>query len=99
MSAPSGTELTRRQKAAAPCRFLSDVDPEELVQIVAEEHPQTLALVLSHLPASYTAKVLEGLDATLQAEVALRVATMERVAPEVIRRAEHVIHQRLIAAP
>src|SRR3989440_7067257 len=96
-----GEEVAERivPAADAPFRFLSEVDPEELVQIVADEHPQTLALVLSHLPASYAAKVLEGLDTVLQAEVALRVATMERVAPEVVRRAEHVIHQRLSAAP
>src|SRR2546428_7469239 len=76
-----GEEVAERivPLADAPFRFLSDVDPEELVQIVAEEHPQTLALVLFHLPASYAAKVLEGLDATLQAQVRPRVATMERV--------------------
>jgi flagellar motor switch protein FliG len=83
---PGGEVAARIAHGAvdAPFRFLADVEPAELVQAIAEEHPQTLALVLAHLPAGYAARVL-----------ALRVATMEWVAPEVIRRTEQVIHQRL----
>lgn len=81
----------------APFAFLADVNPAEVVTLVADEHPQTIALVLAHLPATYAAKVLEGVDPALQGEVAIRVATMDRVAPEVVRRAEQVIRQRLAA--
>ena len=94
---PGGEVAARIAHGAvdAPFRFLADVEPAELVQVIAEEHPQTLALVLAHLPAGYAARVLEGLDPQVRADAALRVATMEWVAPEVIRRAEQVIHQRL----
>jgi flagellar motor switch protein FliG len=94
---PGGEVAARIAHGAvdAPFRFLADVEPAELVQAIAEEHPQTLALVLAHLPAGYAARVLEGLDPQLRADAALRVATMEWVAPEVIRRTEQVIHQRL----
>ena len=94
---PGGEVAARIAHGAvdAPFRFLADVEPAELVQVIAEEHPQTLALVLAHLPAGYAASVLEGLDPQLRADAALRVATMEWVAPEVIRRTEQVIHQRL----
>ena len=94
---PGGEVAARIAHGAvdAPFRFLADVEPAEVVQVVAEEHPQTLALVLTHLPAGYAARVLEGLDPPLRADAALRVATMDWVAPEVIRRTEQVIRQRL----
>lgn len=79
----------------APFRFLADVEPAEVTQLLADEHPQTLALVLAYLPASYAARVVEGLDREVQADVALRVATMDRVSAEVVRRTEQVMRQRV----
>lgn len=94
---PGGEVAARIAHGAvdAPFRFLANVEPADVAQALADEHPQSLALVLAHLPASYAAKVLEGLGSEVQADVALRVATMDWVAPEVVRRAEQVLRQRL----
>ena len=56
---PGGEVAARIAHGAvdAPFRFLADIEPAELVQVIAEEHPQTLALVLAHLPAGYAARV------------------------------------------
>lgn len=93
-----GEEIVERIVSASmaiPFRFLVDVDPQELVQFLQGEHPQTVAVVLSYLPATKAAAVLAGLDPSLRGEVAVRIATMDRIAPEVIRRVEESLKLRL----
>jgi flagellar motor switch protein FliG len=94
---PGGEVAARIAHGAtdAPFRFLAGVEPGEAAQALVDEHPQTLAVVLAHLPASYAAHVLEDLGAEIQADVALRVATMDWVGPDVVRRVEQVLRQRL----
>jgi flagellar motor switch protein FliG len=82
----------------APFNFLRHHDAEQLVQYLQEEHPQTIALVLAHLPPKNAASVLAGLEPEVQREVALRVATMDRTSPEVIERVEAAMQSRLGAA-
>lgn len=82
----------------APFNFLRHHDAEQLVQYLQEEHPQTIALVLAHLPPKNAAGVLAGLEPEVQREVALRVATMDRTSPEVIERVEMAMQSRLGAA-
>lgn len=82
----------------APFSFLRHHDADQLVQYLQEEHPQTIALVLAYLPAKNAASVLAGLEPEVQREVALRVATMDRTAPEVIERVEAAMQSRLGAA-
>lgn len=79
----------------APFRFLRDRDPGELAQHLAEEHPQTVALVLAHLPPATAAKVLGGFEAEAQRDVAVRVATMEPPQPEVVDQVEQALQARL----
>lgn len=78
-----------------PFSFLRDIDAEQLVHIIKDEHPQTIALILAYQPPALSAKVLGGLDAETQAEVALRVGTMGRTSPSVIRRVEQALQARL----
>jgi flagellar motor switch protein FliG len=82
----------------APFNFLRHHDPDQLVQYMMEEHPQTIALVLAHLPPKLAAAVLAGLEPDIQRDVATRVATMDRTSPEVIERVEAALQQRLGAA-
>lgn len=82
----------------APFSFLRHHDTEHLVQYLREEHPQTIALVLAHLPPKNAAGVLAGLEPHVQREVAVRVATMDRTSPEVIERVEAAMESRLGAA-
>jgi flagellar motor switch protein FliG len=78
-----------------PFHFLRLYEPSEICQQLREEHPQTVALVLAHLPTKFAAAVLAGLEPDAQAEVAVRVATMEGTSPEVINRVEAALQTRM----
>ncbi len=93
-----GEEIIDRLIATAqiaPFSFLSRIEPEQLLQFLKDEHPQTVALVFAYLPASFSSVLLAGLDDDQQTEVALRIATMDRTSPEVIRRVEDSLKSRL----
>jgi flagellar motor switch protein FliG len=93
-----GAEIIDRLMAdlnVVPFNFIRDIDPEQLVHILKDEHPQTVALILAHQPAGYAARVLSGFDYEFQAEIALRVGTMGRTSPDVIRRVETALRERL----
>lgn len=93
-----GAEIMERILAShhkLPFGFVRDVEPDQLVQFLKEEHPQTVALILAHQPPSYAAQVMSGLEAELQREVALRVASMGRIAPDVVRKVETTLRSRL----
>lgn len=79
----------------SPFDFLVDVEPDQLGQFVQGEHPQTIALLLSYLPASYSSRVLAGLPTEMCGEVAVRIASMDKISPEVIRRVEASVRDRL----
>ena len=78
-----------------PFHFLRFHQAAEIVQQLREEHPQTVALVLAHLPTRLGAQILGGLEPHQQGEVALRVATMEPTAPEVVARVEDALEARI----
>jgi flagellar motor switch protein FliG len=80
---------------AAPFHFLRLHEPAEVLQHLRDEHPQTIALVLAHLPARLGASLLSGLDAAIQVSVASRLATLERADPQVISRIEASLLSRL----
>lgn len=80
---------------AAPFHFLRLHDPTEVLQHLRDEHPQTIALVLAHLPARLGAQLLAGFDPGVQVAVATRLATLERADPAVVSRIEAVLRERL----
>jgi flagellar motor switch protein FliG len=93
-----GAEIIERLMVdinVTPFGFVRDIDPDALVHILKDEHAQTVALILAHQPASHAAAVLRGLEPEMQAEVALRVATMGRTSPDVIKKVEHALQSRL----
>jgi flagellar motor switch protein FliG len=63
--------------------------------VVANEHPQTVALILAYLPPQLAAQVMSAFPPEQQSEVAMRLAVMDRTAPEVIREIERVLEKRL----
>jgi flagellar motor switch protein FliG len=79
----------------SPFNFLSKMEPDQLRSFIQEEHPQTVALIFAHLPSHFAAQLLSGLDEKLQAEVALRIATMDPTSPEIIRKVEDSLKSRL----
>ena len=78
-----------------PFRFLQRADPRQMMSYLQDEHPQTIALVLAHMPAALASMVLSGLPADRQTDVAMRVATMGQTTPEVIRKVEDVLERKL----
>ena len=78
-----------------PFSFLAKTDPENLTTFIQDEHPQTIALILSHLAPTKGADILAGLPLNKQLEVVIRIATMENTNPEVIREVEQGLELRL----
>ncbi len=78
-----------------PFNFIRRSDPAEIQGYLQGEHPQTIALVLAHLPADQAAGVISGLPVDLRADVATRIAKMGRSSPEVLREVERVLRRKI----
>jgi flagellar motor switch protein FliG len=78
-----------------PFKFLQHADARQLLNFIADEHPQTIALVLAHVPPPLASKVLAGLGSDLQADVAHRIATMDRTSPDIIHQIEANLERRM----
>lgn len=88
-------ERVRREMAPPPFSFLQDVDPHLAAAVVAEESPPVVTLILAHLEPSTAARILTTLPAEQQAEVARRIAKLDKVDPEVVRRTEEALRQKV----
>src|SRR5919206_441492 len=93
MTTPTA-ELTGLRKAAV---LLVKMGKEKSAQIMANqhEHPQTIALVLAHVPSALASSILSGLDPEVQSDVAHRIAVMDRTSPDVIRQVENALERKL----
>ncbi|MCC2307268.1 flagellar motor switch protein FliG [Cellulomonas chengniuliangii] len=78
--------IDRLQSTMAGQRFdfLQNADARQVLSLISGEHPQTIALVLAHLRPDHASAILAGLAGDLQAEVAHRIALMERASPDVV---------------
>jgi len=91
-------EILRRITASLQVRpfdFIRQTDPQQILAFVQNEHPQTIALIISYMEPKQAAQVMGGLPPNLQAEVAKRIASMERVTPEVLREVERVLERKV----
>lgn len=80
-----------------PLAFLHRIDPQQIASFIGDEHPQLVALVLSHLPPDSAARVIADLEDSTRTEVARRIATMDRVSPDVIQQVAEFLEQKLAA--
>ena len=78
-----------------PFASLRNADVRQLVTFLKDEHAQIIALVLAHLPPGQSAEVLSGFAPEQQAEVAHRIATMDRTSPEMVRLVEEELGRRM----
>ncbi len=78
-----------------PFDFVRRTDPQHLVNFLQSEHPQTIALVLAYLESKKASEVLSQLPVEIQADVAKRIAQMDRTTPEVLREVERVLERKL----
>lgn len=75
--------------------ILEKADPQQLAKFIHNEHPQTIALILSHLPAQQAAGLLFYLPQELRADVSVRMAQLDQISPEVIGKIANIIGLRL----
>ncbi len=85
----------RQSMSSVPFGFLQKAGADNLLTFIVEEHPQTIALIMSHLPPTLAAEVLSGLPSDKQLEVIRRIAHMEQTSPEVIRDVESGLESRM----
>ncbi|TWT47419.1 flagellar motor switch protein FliG [Botrimarina hoheduenensis] len=85
----------RQSIEALPFGFLRNVDSQNILTYIVDEHPQTIALIVSHLPSSFGAEILSGLPANRQLAVVRRMATMTQTNPEIIREVEAGLERRM----
>jgi flagellar motor switch protein FliG len=85
----------RQSIEATPFGFLRHVDSQNILTYINDEHPQTIALIMSHLPPSFGAEILAGLPDSRRMAVVRRMATMGRTNPEIIREVEKGLERRM----
>lgn len=78
-----------------PFAFLAKTDSDNLMTFIQDEHPQTIALILAHVPADKASEILAGLPLNKQIEVVTRIANMDHTNPEVIKEVEKGLELRL----
>lgn len=88
-------ESVRQQIEAMPFGFLQKVDSQNLLTFIMDEHPQTIALIISHLQASQAADIISGLPGDRQLAVVRRIATMGQTNPEIIHEVEKGLEHRM----
>jgi flagellar motor switch protein FliG len=71
------------------------VDPQQLAKFIQDEHPQTIALILCHLDATQAARLISALPPELHREIAVRMADLDEISPEIVRNIAKVIDQKL----
>ena len=78
-----------------PFEFLKRADASQICSFIQDEHPQTIALILAHLNSSVSAVVLSALPRDIQSDVVVRIATMDRTPPEIVREVERVLERKM----
>ncbi|HIQ20649.1 MAG TPA: flagellar motor switch protein FliG [Planctomycetes bacterium] len=94
-AASATLENVRHSIEALPFGFLQKVDSQNLLTFLIDEHPQTIALILSHLPPGQAAEVMSGLPPDRQLSVIRRIATMGQTSPEIISEVEKGLEHRM----
>lgn len=78
-----------------PFEFIRKTDVSQLLSFIQDEHPQTIALILSYLPSGQAAQVIGTLPPEKQPDVAKRIAMMDRTSPDVIKDVERVLERKV----
>ena len=78
-----------------PFEFVKKTDPTQLLNFIQDEHPQTIALILSYLSSAQASVIIAALSPEKQADVAKRIAQMDRTSPDVIKEVEKVLERKL----
>jgi len=80
-----------------PFDFARKADPAQILNFIQNEHPQTIALILSYLEAAQAGQILSELPQEIQADIARRIAVMDSTSPEIINEVEQILERKLSA--
>ena len=89
--------LVKALESSAGFSSLERANPQQLSKFIQNEHPQTIALILAHLNASQAAELISSLPEVLRSDVAMRMASLQEISPEVVRRISLILEQKLEA--
>ncbi|MBD3109446.1 flagellar motor switch protein FliG [Bacillus sp. AGMB 02131] len=78
-----------------PFDFARKADPAQILNFIQNEHPQTIALILSYLDPTQAGQILSELPQEVQADIARRIATMDSTSPEIINEVEQILERKL----
>lgn len=78
-----------------PFDFARKAEPAQILNFIQNEHPQTIALILSYLDATQAGQILSELPQDVQADIARRIATMDSTSPEIINEVEQILERKL----
>ena len=78
-----------------PFEFVRKTDASQLLNFIQDEHPQTIALILSYLSPMQASMIISALPPERQADVAKRVAMMDRTSPDIIKEVEKILESKL----
>ena len=78
-----------------PFEFIRKTEPSQLLNFIQDEHPQTIALILAYLSPQQASIIISSLPQERQADVAKRVAMMDRTSPDVIKEVEKILESKL----
>ncbi len=78
-----------------PFDFVRKADPSQIFNFIQNEHPQTISLILAYLNPQQASVVLASLPSDKQAEVAKRIAVMDRTSPDIIKEVERVLEKKI----
>lgn len=78
-----------------PFDFARKADPAQILNFIQNEHPQTIALILSYLDPAQAGQILSELPQEVQADIARRIAVMDSTSPEIINEVEQILERKL----
>lgn len=89
--------LTKALESSAGFTSIERANPQQLSKFIQNEHPQTIALILAHLNASQAGELISSLPEALRSDVCMRMANLQEISPEVVRRISLILEQKLEA--
>jgi flagellar motor switch protein FliG len=87
--------LSKTTAAPASLGRLSETDPQQLYQFIQNEHPQTIALILAHVTPGHAAALMASFPPATRADIAMRIANIGEISPEVVKRISTILAQKL----
>ncbi len=89
------SKLSQMAQAKASFAYLENINPKQLSDFIKDESPQTMAVILSHMEASQAAELLNTLSDESRVKVAIQMATIKDVSPEIVRTMSVVLEKKL----